>query len=272
MIDKLSSSILFCAAIALSGSSASVLMGQVPQGRAEFTVNVTVVSTGAKTGKSIKQNRTFAQRSDGSTREDVTDHLSTRGRGMIRNIKLVLPAERKMVHGHPEVLSVSTFVMSDEEVQQSSILPRFDEKCSTNKGVERAAFAGFSSVAGQRVAIYEFADARRSTELSLAPELGCYPLRMVVNTFDDKGKIARTYKSEAYSVDLGAPDPRLFDDPFAGYVERKPSEISSLIQQRVFHSSASSEEVAESRQRLDDYYDQRMPRGGTTKDPAGRDK
>ncbi|MGC4049496.1 MAG: hypothetical protein QM757_08300 [Paludibaculum sp.] len=168
MIDTRSSSILLCAAFALSGSSASILNGQVSQGRAEFTVNMTVVYTNVKSGKSTTTNRTYAQRSDGSSREDTADYHTTRGRGVLRSVYLALPAEKIFQHGNPSVQSVSTFAMTDEEVKQYGILPRFDEKCSTKKGLEGATFTGFSSVAGQKVAMYKFSQWRRNIESSFS--------------------------------------------------------------------------------------------------------
>jgi hypothetical protein len=272
MIDKRSSSILLCAAIALSASSASVLAGQVPPGRAEFTVNMTVVYTSVKTGKSTTTNRSYAQRSDGSSREDVADYQTTRGQGVLRSVYLALPSEKIFQHGHPYVQSVSTISMTDAEAQQYGILPRFDEKCSTKKGLEGAAFAGFSNVAGQRVAVYTLSQWRRNTEFSFAPDLECYPLRMTVDAMDEKGAVVHRYKSEAYGVDLGAPDSGLFADPFAGFVERPPSEIIRLMSLKIFHRSTSSDDTLESRRRLDDFYYRRMPRGGITKDPPGSEK
>lgn len=272
MIDKRSSSILLCAAIALSGSSASVLTGQVPQGRAEFTVNKTVVSTIVKTGKSTTTNRTYAQRSDGSSREDVADYHTTGGRGVLRSVYLALPAEKIFQHGQPDVQSVSTFSMTDEEVKQYGLLPRFDEKCSTKKGLEGAKFTGFSSVAGQKVAVYTISQWRRNIEFSFAPELECYPLRMTVDAMDEKGAVVHRYRSEAYGVDLGAPDSGLFADPFAGFVERRPSEIMRLMVLKMYHHSADSEESLEARRRLDDYYYGRRPRGGSLNGPPASDK
>ncbi|MGC4049497.1 MAG: hypothetical protein QM757_08305 [Paludibaculum sp.] len=95
---------------------------------------------------------------------------------------------------------------------------------------------------------------------------------MTVNAMDEKGAIVHGYKSEAYGVDPGAPDSVLFADPFAGFVERRPSEIMRLMVLKIYHSSASSEETLEARRRLDDYYYGRRPRGGVRKDPNVSEK
>ncbi len=68
-----------------------------------------------------------------------------------------------------------------------------------------------------------------TSERWMAPDLNCFVLREETTILPDRSRHSRVTKS----VNLGEPDPALFEIPVSGYTERSPSEVLTIARRNL---------------------------------------
>jgi len=160
-----------------------------------------------------------AFRADGSRAQWVKGYLAAGGGRPAESAEVVhilLVPSRSRILILPEGKSVSTFplAVSLSDVQKL----RTGRKCEPSPGEPASEPA---SILGFRVVRKAWGNEEGLIEQWWAPELNCYPLRVVMQKRGQDGNFRVVQTTEAASVVLGEPDAKLFAAP-ADYVERSP--------------------------------------------------
>jgi hypothetical protein len=165
----------------------------------------------------------YAQKADGS----FVMLQKTVGPGIPNGLRRILNMQTKrMVTVDPETMSLSTYVYADPDLE---FYRHPSATCEQHKN--------FTRDPGPQPKVFGFEVIRFSGTLPasenmaerwLAPDLNCFALREEMTMMPDRSKHRRVTKS----VNLGEPDPALFEIPVTGYTERSPSEVLTLARKK----------------------------------------
>ena len=213
--------VAICAGVFISRNTPRVYASTGP---VAFTAEYVVTTHNVSNVELQNATTVFAQRSDGSS----VILQKTVGQGFPNGLRRVLNTKiGQMVTVDPATSSLTTYTYTDRDLEFYRRPP---------SGCEQQTRFAPDPAAQEKVFGFEvkrfsgtIPGSEHTSERWMAPDLNCFVLREETTILPERSKFSRVTKS----VNLGEPDPALFEIPVSGYTERSPSEVLTIARRNL---------------------------------------